>query len=66
MSSRPTNGASNSEAQDQLTELTEHARLMLAQAALDGLTEVAEGRLLEDGLLDQALTVVPPKARLKD
>jgi hypothetical protein len=66
MSSRPTDRASDSEDQDRLTELSEHASLVLAQATLEGLADMAEGRLVEGCELDKALAVVPPQPRLKD
>lgn len=64
MSSRPANEASDSEANDRLTELSEYAGLVLGQAALDGLADMAEGRLAEGGELGEVLAVVPPQPRL--
>ncbi len=64
MSSRPTDRASDIEAQDQLTELDELGGWVLAKAALDGLADMAEGRLVEDGELEKALAVVLPQPRL--
>ncbi|MEO3711468.1 hypothetical protein [Roseateles flavus] len=66
MSPRPTDRASDIEAQDQLTELDELGGWVLAKAALDGLADMAEGRLVEDGELEKALAVVLPQPRFKD
>ncbi len=66
MNSRPAENASDSEAQDQLTGSDELTLTALAQAALDGLADIAEGRLIEDIELDQALAVVLPQPGLKD
>lgn len=66
MSSRPTDRASDSVAKDRPTEFSEHAASVLAQAALEGLADMAEGRLVEGGELDKALAVVLPQPRLKD
>ncbi len=61
MSSPSTDRASDSEAQDRLTMLAEHAALVLAAAALDGLADVAAGHLLNDCELDQALAGASPR-----
>lgn len=66
MNSRPNDVAPSSEGPDQLNELSERAALVLAHAALEGLVDMTEGRLLEDSELDQALAVVSPQPRLKD
>lgn len=54
----PTDGESSSDDQDRLTEWAERSNLLLARAALDGLVDLAAGRLLDDGELDQALVVM--------
>lgn len=66
MSSLPTDGAPGSEGKDCPTEFSDHAALVLAHAALEGLVDMTKGRLLEDSELDQALAVVSPQPRLKD
>lgn len=66
MSSHPNDRASDCEASERPTEFSDHAALVLAQAALEGLADMAEGRLVEGGKLDKALAVVPPQPRLKD
>ena len=66
MNSRPTYRASDNEAKDQLTELSEYAGSVLAQAALEGLADMAEGRLVDGDELDQALALALPQPRLKD
>jgi predicted transcriptional regulator len=40
---------------DYRTHDAEHERLMLVQAALEGLEDVAAGRVLDEAELDQAL-----------
>lgn len=66
MSSLPTDGAPGSEGKDCPTEFSDHAALVLAQAALEGLADLTEGRLVEGGELDKALAVLPPQPRVKD
>ena len=43
----------------------EHAGLVLVQAAVEGLEDLAAGRLLDDSELDQALSTTPTKPRNK-
>lgn len=44
---------------------TEHAGLVLVQAALEGLEDLAAGRMLEEADLDRALASAPVKSRKK-
>lgn len=64
MSSLPTDWAFESVAKDRPAEFSDHAALVPAQAALEGLADMAAGRLVEGGELGKALAVVPPQPRL--
>lgn len=44
----------------------EHAGLVLVQAALEGLEDLAAGRVLDEGALDQALAAPPSAPVAKD
>jgi len=65
MSLRTSDVAPISETPDRLTELAEHAGLVLVQGAIDGLEDVAVGRVLDEGELDKALADVPARPRNK-
>jgi PHD/YefM family antitoxin component YafN of YafNO toxin-antitoxin module len=43
----------------------EHAGLVLVQAALEGLEDLAAGRVLDEAELDRALSATRPKSRKK-
>lgn len=43
----------------------EHAGWVLVQAAVDGLDDLAAGRVLSETALDRALSTSPPKSRKK-
>lgn len=43
----------------------EHAGLVLVEAALEGLEDLAAGRVLDEAALDRALSGAPPRPRKK-